>query len=228
MLKVIVTPEARDLFPELGVGGLLARNADRCDTVKAANAATLLAERRMASFCDYEAVTNAPEVNRWREAFKAMGLRPAEYRTSLEALMRMWVTGRRPDGGGLVDLYNIVSIASGAPLGAVDVERLDGQAITLRKVEVGVDKFVPVSGVVKLKPEANAISYCVRDNILCYGLNHRDSADFGINPTSSNIFFLSEWAFLDQREKAWEALHLLGRLLTDHGGVTVDFVQFDT
>ena len=69
----------------------------------------------------YESAQAHPRVAPWRAQFKAMGLAPRDYRSSIEALMR------RARGGGepfrispLVDFYNAVGSQSDELLNQIE------------------------------------------------------------------------------------------------------------
>lgn len=220
-LRIDIAEEARALFSGLGVQTLAVAGLRRADLKAALPAARADAVARMRGITDYDDVTAQPEVQAWRAAYAAMRLRPGAYRSSLEALMRAWTAGRIPGSGlALVDLYNLVSIASAAPLGAVDRARLPAECLTLRFARPGQDRFRPIGGSVKVDPRAQAVSYCAEDAIVCYALNHRDSLDYGLDADSEEAVFLAEWTSDEQRRRATEALKALADLL-GHAGASI-------
>ncbi|GGO49124.1 B3/B4 domain-containing protein [Streptomyces lasiicapitis] len=68
-----------------------------------------------------------PEVQAWRRAFSAMGLRPTQYRCASESLLRRFrKEGSLPRIHPLIDLCNAASLAYGIPVGVFDVSRING------------------------------------------------------------------------------------------------------
>ena len=66
-----------------------------------------------------------PEIQAWRRAFAALGLKPTQYRCASESLLRRF----RKEGGlprlhPLVDLCNAVSLAFAIPVAALDVAEI--------------------------------------------------------------------------------------------------------
>ncbi|MFD9883148.1 B3/4 domain-containing protein [Streptomyces alboflavus] len=68
-----------------------------------------------------------PEVQAWRRAFAAMGLKPTQYRCASESLLRRFrKEGSLPRIHPLIDLCNAASIAYGIPVGVFDVPLISG------------------------------------------------------------------------------------------------------
>ncbi|MDH6590192.1 DNA/RNA-binding domain of Phe-tRNA-synthetase-like protein [Variovorax sp. TBS-050B] len=68
-----------------------------------------------------------PEIQAWRRAFSAMGLKPTQYRCAAESLLRRFrKDDRLPALHPLVDLCNAVSLAFAIPIAVFDLSRIDG------------------------------------------------------------------------------------------------------
>ncbi|MER7004177.1 phenylalanine--tRNA ligase beta subunit-related protein [Dactylosporangium sp. NPDC000555] len=68
-----------------------------------------------------------PEIQAWRRAFAAQGVRPTQYRCASESLLRrLRREGAMPSLHPLVDLCNAVSMAYAVPIATLDVDRVDG------------------------------------------------------------------------------------------------------
>lgn len=219
-MNVNISPDATSLFPQLGTASLVVQGLGTASGLdRERDQAIASAAASMAAIVDYDDVASSTEVQAWRETMRAMGLRPGEYRSSLEALMRMWTAGRHPDSGiAAIDLYNCVSISTRAPLGAVDLARITpGCDLTLRIARPGEDRFQPVAGSVTMKPGATAVSYCLEDQIVCYALNHRDSALFGIGDKTDEAMFFAEWTNAEQFSLALAGLSQLAATFSEAG-----------
>lgn len=79
-----------------------------------------------------ESAATDPTIAAVRAAFKAAGKDPSRYRPSSEALTRRAIAGDPlPDVNTVVDIGNIVSLMTGAPVGVYDTSKLEGE-LTLR------------------------------------------------------------------------------------------------
>ncbi len=68
-----------------------------------------------------------PEVQAWRRAFAAMGLKPTQYRCASESLLRRFrKEGALPRLHPLVDVCNAISLAYAIPVAVFDVARIAG------------------------------------------------------------------------------------------------------
>ena len=71
------------------------------------------------------AESELPEIQAWRRAFAAMGLKPTQYRCASESLLRRF----RREGSRLhplVDLCNAVSLAYAIPVAVLDLSGITG------------------------------------------------------------------------------------------------------
>ncbi|MGI5243423.1 B3/B4 domain-containing protein [Dactylosporangium sp. CA-139066] len=68
-----------------------------------------------------------PEIQAWRRAFAAQGVRPTQYRCASESLLRrLRREGALPSLHPLVDVCNAVSVAYAIPVAAIDIDRVAG------------------------------------------------------------------------------------------------------
>ncbi len=99
----------------LHVGGITADGAASTDRFEAI-AKARLADRQESEF---------PEIQAWRRAFAAMGLKPTQYRCAAESLLRGFRReGSLPRLHPLVDLCNAVSLAFAVPVAVFDAAQV--------------------------------------------------------------------------------------------------------
>ena len=80
-----------------------------------------IATKRLASSPESE----FPEIQAWRRAFAAMGLKPTQYRCASESLLRRFrKEGSLPRLHPLVDLCNAVSLAFAIPVAVLDAAEI--------------------------------------------------------------------------------------------------------
>lgn len=111
-------------FPQLVAGVLLVEGITSEASVEAPVAElSAVAASRLATMPEGE----FPEVQAWRRAFSRMGLKPTQYRSASESLLRRYrKEGSLPHLHPLVDLCNAASLAFAIPVAAFDVARITG------------------------------------------------------------------------------------------------------
>jgi DNA/RNA-binding domain of Phe-tRNA-synthetase-like protein len=117
-------PAIWELFPSL-VPGLLLVEGVRAAADVSGQIPELYARARARLAGRSE--SDLPEVQAWRRAFSQMGLKPTQYRSAAEALLRRF---RKEDSlptlHPLVDLCNAVSIAHALPVAVIDLDQVVG------------------------------------------------------------------------------------------------------
>ena len=116
-------------FPGLVPGVLTVRGVTPDADVNAAVARfqAIARERLMAT-----EVSGFAEIQAWRRAFSQMGLKPTQYRSASEALLRRFSKeGDLPAILPLIDLCNAVSLAFATPVAVIDLAGIDGD-LTVR------------------------------------------------------------------------------------------------
>ncbi len=89
-----------------------------------------------------EAIAEHPRIKPWREAYKAFGAKPSEFRSSVEAMARRALRNDQlPSINALVDIGNIISLQHILPVGGHSMDELT-QDISLR-LATGEENFVP-------------------------------------------------------------------------------------
>jgi DNA/RNA-binding domain of Phe-tRNA-synthetase-like protein len=109
-------------FPALVPGVLYAQGiTSDVSTGSAADQFAAIAKSRLAAGPESE----LPEIQAWRRAFAAMGLKPTQYRCASESLLRRFrKEGSLPRLHPLVDLCNAISIAFAVPVAVLDAARI--------------------------------------------------------------------------------------------------------
>jgi DNA/RNA-binding domain of Phe-tRNA-synthetase-like protein len=114
---------------------------------------------------DLDHLAENPRIAAWREAFRAMGVKPSEFRPSIEAMLRRVLHGQElPSINALVDIGNIVSLRYVLPVGshAIDVMKSD---IALRPA-TGEEEFVAFGSDVMEHPEKGEFIFAEGNTVL--------------------------------------------------------------
>ena len=116
--------DIRARFPQLCSRAFLVNDVNsNADPSAEIERLTRIADDRLAHTSEGE----LPEVQAWRRAFSAMGLKPTQYRCASEALLRRYrKDGALPPLHPLIDLCNAASLAFAIPVAVFDVAKLSG------------------------------------------------------------------------------------------------------
>jgi DNA/RNA-binding domain of Phe-tRNA-synthetase-like protein len=120
-----ISPEIFAKYPGYARGVVLA-----FDVHNRASPAELIqllrdAEASVQTKTSLETITEHPRIKAWREAYKAFGAKPSEFRSSVEAMARRALRGDQlPSISALVDIGNIVSLQNLVPVGGHSMDDL--------------------------------------------------------------------------------------------------------
>jgi len=112
-----------------------------------------------------EAVADEPRIRSWREAYRAFGAKPAEFRSSIEAMARRALkSDPLPSINALVDIGNLVSLRHLLPAGAHAIDVLAGD-IELR-LATGTERFVAFGSTETEHPLPGEVVFAEGDTVL--------------------------------------------------------------
>lgn len=133
-----------------------------------------------------------PGISAWRLAYKVFGIKSTRYRCSVERLVKNALAERPlPEINGFVDAYNAVSLGHVFPIGADDLDRVEGD-IFFRFSRDG-DSFVDMSGgeeggdggPAEDPPKPGEVVYTDAAKVLCRRWNWRQDARSLVSPTTT-------------------------------------------
>jgi DNA/RNA-binding domain of Phe-tRNA-synthetase-like protein len=112
-----------------------------------------------------ETLITHPRIISWREAFRSLGIKPSEYRPSLEAMARRVINGNElPSINALVDIGNIISLRRLLPVGGHSLNEIK-QDIALRAAS-GEEEFIPFGSDQMEHPEKGEFIFAEGDAVL--------------------------------------------------------------
>jgi DNA/RNA-binding domain of Phe-tRNA-synthetase-like protein len=132
-----------------------------------------------------------PEVSAWRRAYSQMGLKPTQYRSAAEALLRRF---RREDAlpalHPLVDLCNAVSLAFALPVAVIDLDGVSG-FIEVRYAR-GDERYMAFSGEEE-RPDPGEVIFADADNAVhARRWTFRQSRQSTVSDTTRRALIVSE------------------------------------
>lgn len=131
-----------DKFPGFCRGVVVASGLTNAPAPAELTASLREAEATLPSILDIDTILENPKISSWREAYRSIGIKPTEFRPSVEALARRVLRGEPlPSISTLVDIGTLVTIRHLLPTGAHAIDHLTGD-IDLRFAS-GHETFVP-------------------------------------------------------------------------------------
>lgn len=207
----------RAAFPELSVGVIRARGPF-LDASGSPVVAELVerARTRLAAGGEGE----FPEIAAWRRAFSRMGLKPTQYRSASEALLRrLRQEGSLPAIHPAIDLANAVSVGFAVPIAVFDLERVEGD-LEVRHATGGEvyttfagDEERPEPGEVIFADDggrAHARRWC-----------NRQSGLSAIRPTTREVLIVAEAMHAGGAETVARLVATLAEALAAHGATVL-------
>ncbi len=123
------------------------------------------AEEKVRRDTSLESIAEHPRIKPWREAYKAFGAKPSEYRSSVEAMARRALHGDQlPEINALVDIGNVLSLRHLLPVGGHSMDELSHD-ISLR-FAVGDENFTPFGGTEIEHPQPGEVIFAEGDTVL--------------------------------------------------------------
>ena len=137
-----ISDEVFNKFPGFVRGVVIAYEVRNGDSPPELVAMLREAEASLRQKTSLEQIAADPNIIAWREAFRAVGVKPSEFRSSIEAMARRVLRDQElPSINALVDIGNILSLRHLIPAGGHAIDVLN-QDIALRPA-TGQEVFVP-------------------------------------------------------------------------------------
>jgi DNA/RNA-binding domain of Phe-tRNA-synthetase-like protein len=154
------------------------------------------------------------EVGRWRQTYKAFGVKKTRYRSSVERLLRRVIQGEGlPRINTLVDTYNAISVAYRAPAGTDDFDLLK-PPLAYRYACDGDSFFTLGEGTLAPDPpERGEVVYADTAHVLCRRWNWRQDARSAITAQTQRVTLNIESLDDETGSVVEEAAHTLCGLL---------------
>ena len=172
-------------------------------------------------------VTQIPKIVDWREAYRAFGCKPSEYRSSIEALLRRVMKGAElPTINPIVDIYNIISVSHILPAGGGNLDRIK-EDIRLKKA-MGGEQFIMLGSAEPVIIPAGEVVYSDDNDILCRAWNYRESDKTKITTDTKNVYLMLEGLANTSKKEIEDALSELQKLLLNYCGGTYKSYVLDS
>jgi DNA/RNA-binding domain of Phe-tRNA-synthetase-like protein len=137
-------------------------------------------------------LSSLPSVAAWRRTFSSFGVKPTQYRSAIEALLRrLTKQGDIPSINTMVDIANLVSIRHRLPVAVFDQESVTGG--TTVRFASGVESFTDLGSGNMTSPESGEVIFVDEANLVsarrwCW----RQSRQSAASPTTSEAVITVE------------------------------------
>lgn len=178
-----------------------------------------------ARFADPAAVRSSPEVARFHDLLRKVGVNPRREQPSVERLLTLSLKrGDLPAVNSLVDAYNLVSVRSFCSLGAHDLDRI-AVPVSLRLL-TGGESFTPLGGSAAVPVVAGEYGYVDgRDQLLCR-LDILQAEFSKVTTETTSVLLIVEGTAAHPPEVLRQAFADVIETVTRHCGGTAEVVAF--
>lgn len=160
-----IADEVFSVFPDYVRGVVIARDLENGPSPAELTALLRDAEETLRKELGEGNPADHPRIASWREAFRSIGMKPAEFRSSIEAMARRVVRGQQlPSINALVDLGNVLSLRYIVPAGGHSLDDVT-EDIELRPAR-GDESFVPFGETEKESPLPGEFIFAEGDEVL--------------------------------------------------------------
>ena len=213
--------ELFEMFPEASVHAIVFHSVAEFDPAVVAPWKQKAIESVGSSGFTSETVLEAPAVKEWRNAFQRFGVKPSKFRSSIEQLFRRALKQEIIETSlPLVNLYCYVSLIEMVPMGAYDVEKVDGDIVVRLSKES--ETFLGIGDTTPLIAPPGVVVYSDDGGIVCWAWNHRDAARVALSPTTNKAIFFADSAAQESESRAAAAITLLAEALSVTGAVELN------
>jgi DNA/RNA-binding domain of Phe-tRNA-synthetase-like protein len=133
-----------------------------------------------------------PEVRAWRRAFSRMGLKPTQYRSASEALLRRYrKEGSLPQIHPLVDVCNAISLAFATPIAVFDLSKVVARLEV--RYATGEESYLTFSGGETERPVVGEVIFAdALARVHARRWTNRQSAYSAVNDATGAVLIVAE------------------------------------
>ena len=228
-IQYSIAPQVFEKFPEYIRGVVLAVGVSNGKSSPELIQLLRDEEKSLQQRLKVEEITNYPKINSWREAFRSLGIKPSEYRSSIEAMSRRVLRGNElPSINALVDIGNILSLRHLVPTGGHALDAIQSD-ISLRPAD-GSEEFIPFGSEEMEHPDPDEFVFVEGNTVLTRRWSWRQANHSLTLPSTKIIEFNIDGlppVSMDEVELvARDMFDLVGRFCG--GELSVQYITRDT
>ena len=187
-MNIKISADVFSKFPEYRRGVVIAHGISNGVSPDELIASLRDAENALCTQLTPENIVTHPKIESWREAYRSLGVKPSEFRPSMEALVRRVLKkDPLPAISKIVDLGNLVSIQNLVPIGAHAIDLLTAD-MDLRPA-IGDEIFEPFGTDIVEHPNPSEIIFAEGNTVLTRRWTWRQSKHTLILPETTAVEF---------------------------------------
>jgi DNA/RNA-binding domain of Phe-tRNA-synthetase-like protein len=187
-MDIKISAEVFAKFPEYRRGVVIAHGISNGASPDELIASLRDAENALCKQLTPDNITTHPKIESWREAYRSLGVKPSEYRPSMEALLRRVLKkDPLPAISKIVDLGNLVSIQNLVPIGAHAIDLLTADMDLC--LATGDETFEPFGTDIIEHPNPSEIIFAEGNIVLTRRWTWRQSKHTLILPETTAVEF---------------------------------------
>jgi DNA/RNA-binding domain of Phe-tRNA-synthetase-like protein len=164
-IQYSISDEIFNRFPEFMRGVVVAKGVTNRESPPELTKLLRDAENSLRESMTTETLISNPHILSWREAFRSLGIKPSEFRPSIEAMARRVINGNDlPSINALVDIGNIISLRYLIPIGGHSLNAV-AKDISLRAA-TGDEIFIPFGSDQMEHPEMGEFIFAEGNTVL--------------------------------------------------------------
>lgn len=190
-MKFKINPRIFEDFDEPVIGVTIAKGIDNKNDNPQIQKLLREAEANLREKLNGVEVSEHPHITPWRETYRKFGSKPRDFRCSAEALTRVVLRGSEIRKiSPLVDLYNLISIKYILPVGAEDLNKMQGDLeLTFAK---GSEDYIPLGEEENDPPKIGEVIYRDDLGVICRRWNWREGDRTKITEGTKNAVVVIE------------------------------------
>lgn len=208
-MKFKVNPKIFEDFNEPLIGVIIATGINNQDDHPEIQRLLRDAEETLREKLNGVEVSEHPHIAPWRETYRKFGSKPRDFRCSAEALTKVVLRGSEIKKiSPLVDLYNLISIKYILPVGAEDLDKMQGDLeLTFAS---GSEDYIPLGEEENDPPKKGEVIYKDDVRVICRRWNWREGDRTKITKTTKNaVVVLESIASISIKEAVEELADLI-------------------
>jgi len=178
-------------FPTVVGGAAFALDIDNTSDETAAEGLLRAQEEVVRASFASTPLSSHPHISSWRSAFSSFGVKPTQYRSAIEALLRhVTKKGSVPHINKLVDLCNYISMKHVLPVAAYDLDHISGPVLV--RLAKGDEPFLPLYGEEVEYPKPGEVVFTDDEGALSRRWTWRQSGRAKSTPDTRNALLTIE------------------------------------
>jgi len=213
-------------FPTVVGAAAFALDIDNLSNERAAEGLLRAQEEAVRATFASTPLSSHPHISSWRSAFSSFGVKPTQYRSAIEALLRhVTKKGSVPHINKLVDLCNYVSMKHVLPVAAYDLDHISGPVVV--SLARGDEPFLPLYAKEIEYPKPGEVAFTDDEGALSRRWTWRQSDRAKSTPKTRNALLTIEGVNEITRASIDAAMEELVSLVREYNGGEVSWSMVD-